>query len=180
MAIRVAAAAAGLLALAGCGSSPPPDVLAGTVAPCPFVGIIADGADLTRYQGGGSDLARMVFDARISGFDLRCEWVGRREALLVTITPRFTAERGPAAGAARNVDLPWTLGVSNLDQSEILARQDFLVRGAFAANSPRLAMSAPPVPIRLPGRDGAETRQILIGFSLTPEELARNRRRGPR
>jgi hypothetical protein len=179
MAIRMAAAA-GLLALAGCGSSEPPDALAGTVAPCPFVGIIADGADLSRYQGGGADLARLMLEARIAGFDLRCEWVGRREALLVTITPRFTAERGPAAPPGRTVELPWTLGITNADQSEILARQDFTLRGTFPANSPRLAMSAPPVPIRLPGRDGAETRQILIGFSLTAEELALNRRRGPR
>jgi hypothetical protein len=36
------------------------------------------------------------------------------------------------------------------------------------------------VPIRLPGRDGAETRQILLGFSLTAEEIALNRRRGSR
>lgn len=179
MAIRMAAAA-GLLALAGCGSREEPDVLAGTIAPCPFVGIVADGADLTRFQGGGADLSRMTLDARIAGFDLRCEWAGRREALLVTLTPRFTAERGPAAGAARTVELPWTLAILNADQSELLNRQDFAVRGAFPANSPRLAMNAPPVPIRLPGRDGAETRQILLGFSLTAEELALNRRRGPR
>jgi len=179
MAIRIAAAA-GLLALAACGSSEPADVLANTVAPCPFVGIIADGADLTRFQGGGADLSRMTLDARIAGFDLRCEWVGRREALLVTITPRFSAERGPAAPPARTIELPWTLGITNADQSQILARQDFAVRGTFPPNSPRLAMSAPPVPIRLPGRDGAETRQILLGFSLTAEEIALNRRRGSR
>jgi hypothetical protein len=179
MALRMAAAI-GLLALAGCGSSEPPDVLAGTIAPCPFVGIVADAADLTRFRGEGADLSRMVLDARIAGFDLRCEWVGRREALLVTVTPRFSAERGPAAANLRSVELPWLLAITSADQSEILARQEFLVRGSFVGNSPRLAMSAPPIPVRLPGRDGAETRQILLAFALSPDELALNRRRGPR
>jgi hypothetical protein len=179
MAARMAAAA-GLLALAGCGSSAPPDVLAGTVAPCPFVGIVADAADLTRFRGEGADLSRMVLDARIAGFDLRCEWVGRREALLVTVTPRFAAERGPAAPASRSLELPWILAITNADQSEILARQQFVVRGAFPVNSPRLAISAPPVPVRLPGRDGAEARQMLLAFALSPDELALNRRRGLR
>jgi uncharacterized phosphosugar-binding protein len=66
----------GVLVLAGlvaaCGSSTKETVL----APCPRVTILADGADVTRYQPGApADLAAMVVDGRIAGVGVTCDYV---------------------------------------------------------------------------------------------------------
>jgi hypothetical protein len=168
------------LALAGCGSREDRrDVLAGATAPCPFVGIVADAADVTRFRGPGADLSVMVVDARIAGFDLRCDWGARRESLDVSVTPRFRIERGPRF-EGRNVELPWILAITDATQTEVLADQRFVFRAAFPPNVARLEAAPRPVTVSLPGRDAAATRQLLIAFALTPEELALNRRRGAR
>jgi hypothetical protein len=172
----VAAMAAGL-AMAAC-SSTPSDPIA--QAPCPSIAILAEAADLTRHRpGAGTDLSVMVVDARIAGFDARCDFAPRRAGLDVTVTPRFAAERGPAGGAS--ADLPWLVSVVDPSRGDVTAQARQVTRVAFPGAAGIASVTGAPVTIRLPG-DPAEAarQQVLIGFALTPEELALNRRRGVR
>jgi hypothetical protein len=167
------------LALGGCSSLVlSADPLAR--APCPPIAILAEAADLTRYRPGqGTDLSAMVVDARIAGFEARCDFAPRRGGLEVTVIPRFTAERGPAGGP--EAELPWLVSVVDPARGEVTAQARQVTRLAFPGAAGLTSATGAPVRILLPG-DPAEAarQQVLIGFALTPEELALNRRRGVR
>jgi hypothetical protein len=169
------------LALAACGGSanaPPPGA-----APCPRIAILADGADLTRYRpGAGRDLTGMTLDARIAGFEARCDFAdSNRNALAVRITPRFDAERGPAA-EGRSVDLPWFVALSDTADTEMLARIAGTTRVTFPPNVPRTQVPGQAVQLTVPIAPGQRATDyvVRVSFQLTPEELALNRARGPR
>ena len=181
--IKAGAALAGVVALAACGGSAPTNPLMAGQASCPRIAILADGADVTRFQGAGvRDLTAMVIDARIAGFDARCDYAGRdRRMLDVRVTPRFQAERGPAA-QGRTADLGWFVALSNADDTEVLDRQAFTTRVTFGANAPRASVNGQTARLQVPIGDGAAAIDYLvrISFQLTPQELAQNRARGPR
>jgi len=180
----IAMAALLVPALSACSSGPaPPAVLAGLQAPCPRIAILADGADLTRFRDGGQrDLTAMVVDAKIAGFDAICDFVGRdRTALGIRVTPRFEAERGPAA-EGRIIDLPWFAVLSDAGDQTLLDRQSFTTRMNFPANVPRGVVSGPTARLSLPLGESVRPAEfaVRISFQLTPEQLAQNRARGPR
>jgi len=181
--LKYGTAVAMTLAVAACGGSAPSNPLTSGQASCPRIAILADGADVTRFRDAGvRDLTSMTLDARIAGFDARCDYAGRdRQVLDVRITPRFQAERGPAA-QGRTADLGWFVAVSNADDSRVLDRQGFTTRATFGTNAPRAALVGQTARVQVPIGDGAAAIDYLvrISFQLTPEELALNRARGPR
>ncbi|WP_237214522.1 hypothetical protein [Falsiroseomonas oryziterrae] len=172
------AGALAALALAGCGATGGSG--AGATA-CPRIAILADGADLTRYRPGAPpDLTQMVVDARIAGFEARCDVTNRGGALEVRITPRFEAERGPAA-QGRTAELGWFAAVTDTADN-VLDRVSGRTQVTFPANTTRAAAAGPAVQLDLPLAGGQRAADYLVrlSFQLTPEELAQNRRRGPR
>jgi hypothetical protein len=179
MRARLVLAAAALAVLpAACGGDGP----APLPVACPRPGILSDGADLTRWQPGAvRDLTTLVFDARITGLSGSCRPGRRDRSLEVTLTPAFAAERGPAGGGARVAELPWFIAVVG-PGDEVLQRQSFVERLAFSRGETRAAGEAEPVRLSLPvGEERRATDyRIFVSFELTPEEVAVNRRRGPR
>lgn len=156
----------------------------GTALPvaCPRPGILADGADLTRWRPGRvQDLTTLVFDARITGLNGSCRPGRGDRSLEVMLTPSFAVERGPAGSGERAAELPWFVAVVG-PGDEILQRQTFVERVPFNRGEPRTAGEAEPVRLSLPvGEERRATDyRILVSFALTAEELAANRRRGPR
>jgi len=163
--------------LAGCAARPADPI---RLAPCPQVAILADAADLTRHRpGGGTDLSAMVVDARIAGFDAVCDFAPGRSGLDVTVTPRFSAERGPAGGAG--AELPWLVAIVDPARGAVTGQGRQATRIAFQGAGGVATATGAAMTIRLPGDPAAAAQQqVLIGFVLTPEELALNRRRGVR
>jgi hypothetical protein len=172
--------AAALLALAGCGGGDQPTL----PATCPRVGILADAADLTHFRpGAGQDLSAMVLDARITGFQARCDYTRRGRALEMILTVQFAAERGPAAQGARTAELPYFVTVVSPDETQVIAPpQHFSTRVVFPTNVSRVRANGQELSIVIPlgGERRLGDEAVLIAFQLTPEELALNRRRGPR
>lgn len=172
--------------LAGCGAA---DSLFSTAptgastAPCPRIAILADGADLTRFRpDAGRDLTAMQVDARITGFDARCDFAGRdRRALDVRVSPRFSAERGPAF-EGRTADLPWFVAMTDVNDSAVLDRQAAVTRVSFPANQQRATAGGGTLRFTVPVAEGLRATDYIlrISFQLTQEELALNRQRGPR
>ncbi|WP_137125531.1 hypothetical protein [Roseomonas sp. HF4] len=170
---------AGAAVLAGCGGS---GISARNApAPCPRVTVLADGADLTLFRpGGGQDLIDVTFDARLIGFNARCDYTRRREGVAVAISAVFEVERGPA-GAGRQVVLPWFVAVTDATDSQIIDRQEFRTPIDFASNVNRTRVESRPLTLTF-GADErlVENHNVRVSFQLTPEQLALNRRRGPR
>ncbi|MBP0491258.1 hypothetical protein [Roseomonas indoligenes] len=149
-------------------------------APCPRVALLADAVDLTRYRAGAvPDVGTVEVDARMVGLQARCDYAPREAGLDVTLVVQVTAERGPAA--IRAADLPYVVAVTDEAEGRILNRGTDTVTVTFAGNERRTAAQGEQMMIRIPGdvRRAAE-RVVLVGFQLTPEELAANRRRGAR
>jgi hypothetical protein len=98
------------LILAGCGGR---DVMSQRPqAPCPRVALLAEAADLTRYRAGARpDLGTMEVDARLLGFQARCDYAPRDGGLDVILLVEASAERGPAATTAA-AELPFFIAVT--------------------------------------------------------------------
>ncbi|WP_424814175.1 hypothetical protein [Roseococcus sp. YIM B11640] len=149
---------------------------------CPTLTLPADVADLTRYTPGSPpDLSALVLDARITAVDGRCKR-GRGDATVdAELSVRFQMDRGPAA-TTRAAQLPWFIAVLDAETDQVVNRMSFVLPAQFGANSSRGVVSSRPVDISFPVGQGrrAQDYKIMVGFQLTPEELALNRRRGPR
>lgn len=167
-----------VLALASCGPQRMEDLL----VPCPTLVLPADVTDLTRFTPGAPpDLSSMVLDARVQAIDGTCRRGRGDRSIDSTVALRFSVDRGPAA-AGRGFQVPWFIALLDAQTNEVLSRQSFTMNGQFAANTTRANLTSQAVQISFPV--GAERRiqdyRMLVGFLLTEEEVALNRRRGPR
>ncbi len=169
---------AAAMALAGCGggrgAATPP-------APCPRITILGDGADLTRYQPGAiQDLATMTMDARLVGFQASCDYARRREGVVVTLSAIFDVERGPVARVSE-VRLPWFVAITDALDTQVIDRQEYVTPVTFEGTVSTLRVTSRPVTLNFHADERlVENHNVRLSFQLTPEELALNRRRGPR
>jgi len=176
---RMAGLAAAAL-VAACGGAG--GTASGPPAPCPRVTILADGADLTQFRPGAvQDLAAVTVDARLIGFEARCDYTRRRESVAVSVSAIFDVERGPAGAAIREARLPWFIAVTDAGDAQLIERQDYVTPVTFAPNENRVRVQSRPVRLNFPAEERlVENHNVRLSFQLTPEELALNRRRGPR
>ncbi len=159
--------------LAGCG----PDLPAFAPA-CPHTAILSDAADLTAFRAAGTDLTDMVVDGRITGLNGKCS-LDDLTHLRTVLNVNLEVIRGPAA-TGRQQPVSYFVSVSRGDT--ILAKQDYRLNVDFPRNSDRLRLTGEQIDLVVPVDDkltGA-AYSVLVGFQLTPTELAFNRRRGPR
>ncbi|MGI3778557.1 MAG: hypothetical protein ACRYGC_14800 [Janthinobacterium lividum] len=171
-----AALALAALSLAGCDGSDDPNRFPPA---CPGSAILADAADITRTDGRGHDITDTVMDGRITGMQGACRDSPDRKALDATIRVGMDVGRGPAA-TGRTEKVAYFVSVER--DGRILDKQVMTLDVAFPANTDRVHVEGEAIPLRFPlskGVTGAAYR-ILIGFQLTPEQLAANRARGPR
>jgi hypothetical protein len=145
---------------------------------CPHAGILADAADITRFRPGGHDLTDMVLDGRITGVGGDCTREDGR-TLKVTVHASVQLTRGPAAKGPVE-DVPFFVAVS--ENGQLLDKQVYRIAPAFPRNSDTLSITTDDVSLTLPvspDKPGS-AYDLVVGFQLTPDELATNRRRGPR
>ncbi len=145
---------------------------------CPQTGILRDGSDLTRFRSTGTDLTDMVIDGRITGLSGKCA-LDDPTHLRTSISVAMDLTRGPAA-LGRQADVTYFISVSK--GQAILDKADYTFTVNFPRNGDRQGLRGEQIDLVLPidaKTTGADYR-ILVGFQLTPEQLAFNRRRGPR
>ncbi len=159
--------------LDGCGPERPQFAPA-----CPHTAFLSDAADLTRFKGAGTDLTDMVVDGRITGLAGKCSYVDA-EHLAMVISVNLDLTRGPAM-QGRMADVTYFVSVSR--GGTILDKRQYTIQAAFARNSDRLRLTGDEIDLTLPtpGKVAGADYNVLVGFQLTPSELAFNRRRGPR
>ena len=163
-----------LCGLAGCGGSDQP-----RFAPaCPQTGILRDGADMTRFRPNGTDLTDMIVDGRIVGLSGKCS-LDDPTHLRTVISVSMDLTRGPAA-QGRQADVTYFLAVSRGDT--ILDKKDYTFNVSFPRNSDRVRLVGDQIDLVLPvdPKLSGAAYSILVGFQLTPDQLAFNRKRGVR
>lgn len=170
--VRLAATLAIASLAAGCaGSNKSP-------SSCPSVQVLADAADLTIFREGQQDITDMIIDARISGVPARCS-AGDSGHVITTMSVALSVSRGPAA-PSRDVQLQYFVAVANPDR--IIEQQDYIVPISFPPNVDKMSYPGDEIVLDIPVVAGkpASSYSIYVAFRLTPEQLAFNRKRGPR
>ena len=169
--MKPAAALAALLLLgwtiAGCTKSGPPK-------PCPRVGVLDDAQRLVRFNPGtGRDLTDVRFEAEIGVRSGKCDYSKKDSQLDVEMAVEIQAVRAPNAG--KQGEFEYFVAITDRSQ-RILAKQTFTAVIPFESNkraSGVLEELSESIPLK-PGQLGNEF-EIVIGFQLSPDELAYNR-----
>ncbi len=165
--LALLAAAAGSL-----GACSQPDAFAPA---CPQLGLLRDGADLTRFAGAGRDITDLVLDAHLTAVPATCHWANKAHTKVeAKLQVAMSFGRGPAM-TGRTVDVPYFLAASEGDN--ILDKQIFTARAEFPTNTDRVDVTTPEVSMLFPVtlEKSAAVYKITVSFQLTPEELAYNR-----
>lgn len=161
---RSVSALLGLSLLAGCAAPRPEAVLH-----CPQVDVLQQAQTVTAFLPGRADVAAQVTTARIAVVaGSFCQLDGRRK-LRVSVTAGFEASNGPANNGA-DLRLPWFAAITQGDQ--IIQETDYTMPLSFNGNASQTSAQARPVKIELPNLPGTERMEILIGFKMTPDQLA--------
>jgi hypothetical protein len=158
-----------VLALAGCGSGGPEFAPA-----CPRPLILSDAGDFTRFDQRGTDLTDVVLSGRLEGVEGKCE-SGGPGIVKATMSVTATITRGPAAGGAREGAFQWFVAVAKGET--ILDKKVFSESISFPANVDTQRVTSQELQLNIPvTRDvSAAAYTVLVGFQLSPQELAYNR-----
>ncbi len=144
---------------------------------CPRPAILGDAADLSRFTGTGRDITDSIFAGRITGIAGSCKRDGPR-TVVATISVGIDLTRGPAS-RSRTADIAYFVAVSEGDR--VLDKRIYPLRADFPENTDRLRLEGDSVDLRLPvtAQKSAGSYQVIVGFQLTPAELAYNRAHRP-
>lgn len=158
------------LFMAGCSSSEPPP-------PCPPVGTPSPLESFTQFEpAGGRDLTQVKFSGRFSGFQSTCEYDDTGVDLDLAV--QIVVERGPA-DRDRQANLQYFVAVED-SPGNITAKQIFDVAIPFEGNSRRLArIEELKLRIPTPSDLSFSKVRVVVGFQLTPEQVAYNRSQKP-
>jgi hypothetical protein len=145
---------------------------------CPNPTFLRDLSDLVRYRpgSGGRDVTDLIVRARLAALNGKCSDL-TASVLETQIQVTLELFRGPGL-VGNKIEVPIFLAV--VENGEIVNKQIFPVIFEFPSNLDRATITTPPVALGLPvspEKSGA-AYGIIVGFQLTPEELAVNRRRG--
>lgn len=147
---------------------------------CPNLSLLKEGADLTRFRPGGSDLTDMVTDARITAVPAKCSTDAKNPGKVrATLQVTMDIARGPAA-TGRAVTLTYFVAVT--EGERVLDEQDYPLQAGFPSNIDRVSVTGNEIDLLLPvtPKKSAAAYTVYVGLRLTPEELAFNRKKGVR
>jgi len=145
---------------------------------CPRAAIVAELSELQRFgEGPGRDLTDVALSAQIAGIEGDCTL--SRNDVEVAMKVAIVGDRGPAMqGDAAEVD--YFVAIVAPGETEPRAKQVFRTILDFRGGRARTGSAeelVEKIPLRGARESGAAGWSILVGFQLSQEELAANRRR---
>lgn len=140
--------------------------------------MLAEAATLTRLQQGGGE--EIDFAAEIVSVSSKCRAAGDGASLESDVDVQFVAARAAAAPsgghASRAAKVAYFVAVVDRAQ-KILAKEVFEVSLGLSAENTQVVLSErlqPRIPLR--ANESGSDVEILVGFQLSPDELAWNRK----
>lgn len=177
---RRRAAAALMLAgfLAACGGGQEEQIA--RRLPCPSVAVLGETDSVTIFAGQGRDLIDIAYQAEINRAVTQCEYDLDDGIIYFDVALSGIAAMGPAA-TSRETDLKVFMAVTEIDRS-VLRKQVMAVPVEFEDGKREVRFVQTVEESVLPyveGIDGS-AYQVLVGFQLTRDQLAHNRRAASR
>jgi len=167
------------LSLAGCGIfGSDDDPLPSAPRPCPSIAVLNETDRVTQFNGQGTDLTDVLLRAEFNRAALKCEYDEDDGQISVDFAFDGYAEIG-AAATSRQASLPIFISVTRIDNGDVIvSKQLDTVPISFEPVSPQVRFYKETEGLIIPFTDrvDGEDYQILVGFQLTPEQLAYNRR----
>jgi len=167
---RVTAACAALalaaLAMSGCASKKAADLTCPKVMPAP-------GADkIVLFRPGGHDVSDVIYGGMIYGIDVTCDH--DKVGVSVNAEIVFFGERVERDMPA--VSFPYFVALLD-PQDNVLDEEAFKVPIDFVAAERYRRAPPEKITVRLPLKNSAAASaySVLVGFQLTPEQMAINR-----
>ena len=146
------------------------------VVPCPYIGVLDDAAEITRFKYGGQrDISDIEFKGRIARIDFTCKKPENKEVVIGKATIHAEFERGMTTTIDRQF-FKLFLVLSERDE-KIIDKSEFVLDVEFKEGRRKTKASTSIKGIRVPtdGDVPAEYHNIYIGFQLSPAEVAYNR-----
>ena len=142
---------------------------------CPRASIVADAATVTFFRDGqGRDLTDVLGQGEIDRVLAQCEF--SRRSIDIDLQIAIGGARGPAERTGR-IEFEYFVAIVDADRN-IAAKQNFKVELRFTGGRDRIGIVEQVYP-RIPITERTRTLdyEILIGFQLTPDQMAWNQRR---
>lgn len=143
--------------------------------PCPLMGVLYDSARVVKFATPGQEAsANVAWTGEMRGVRGLCRYVGA-DPIKMDLRIDMAFGRGPAAEGTRHTYRYW-VAVTRTNLAPI-SKQYFEVPVNFGANE-RLAGSEYIAEITIPRANDTVSGanfEVLVGFDVTPEELAFNR-----
>jgi hypothetical protein len=141
---------------------------------CPRVAILGDTERLTQFVSGPSqDLTDIAFDARLSQPVGSCQFDEGKQKVTLTIDVPFSAARGPAYRGPTKI----SYFVATLDDARnVMGREQFDLLVNIPKDQTRVdATEQLTESYTIKKESLGAAYQVLVGFVLSPEQLAYNR-----
>jgi hypothetical protein len=177
IAAKVALMAGLVIGLSACGTAGrrPSQANAQNVGPCPLMGVLYDAGRLVEIKGPEEAFANVGYTAEMRGVSGFCRYVGA-DPIVMNLDIDMAFGRGPKAEGDTHTYKYW-VAVSRRDVAP-LAKEYFTVDVNFPRGADRVSKVEKIEKITIP-RANKDTSgvnfEILVGFDLTPEQLAFNR-----
>lgn len=141
---------------------------------CPSGEVPREASKVTRFRDGpGRDLTDIVVEGEIYDILIQCK--REKQTVAVDLQIGFSATRGPA-DRSRRADFEYWVAIVD-SQRNVLSREAGRVRFDFKDNRMKLNFVSDEMEPLIPFKDPKEAGNyyVVVGFQLTPEELAWNR-----
>ncbi len=151
------------LALAACNAdAPTPRIY------CPNVRVLEQTSSLTQFLPGRQDAGAQITSAHITGVAGACALDGK-SVLHVTFQAGFSATNGPA-NHGKTLTLPYFVALE--DRDDIISKSIDTITIPFNGNTQSASATSQTLSVDVRNIGETEHAEILVGFQLTPDQLA--------
>lgn len=143
--------------------------------PCPLLGVLYDASRIVEFKGGEERYANVAWTGEMRGVRGLCRYTGTNPIEL-SLEIEMAFGRGPAADDNRRTYRYW-VAVTRSNTAPI-QKQYFDLEVSFPKEADRLAGAESVAKIVIPRANetiSGTNFEVLVGFDLTPEQLAFNR-----
>ncbi len=151
------------LALTACGADAPTPKLF-----CPNVRVLSQASAITQFLPGRQDAGAEITTAQLTGVAGSCALV-KGNTLRVTFQPGVKASNGPA-NHGQTLELPYFVALT--DGDTIISKTPGTMEIPFNGNVSAAAVTGKTLTVDVPNTPSAGHAEILVGFQLTPDQLA--------